>query len=220
MFEREGLYALITHIGNAVEEEPPAPLYAKGNGDTWRLYQERKEKYKAYLNRRDMWFGETWTLAQLIPKRDLSKSGYWGTSKRKALSFFFHPEKWADCFIKNTFGSAEDAFWKTGTKENLAEAYLQWFEEERKELRDKMKDAITAIDQKAEIAKISGKQITHGGVANLLKVLTKTMEKQGADIRSIAKVQYAICKQAGILIPDEFIEDVAVVLCAEGSLDK
>lgn len=83
-----------------------------------------------------------------------------------------------------------------------------------------MKDGITSIDQKAEIAKISGKQITHGGVANLLKVLTKTMEKQGADIRSIAKVQYAICKQAGILIPDEFIEDVAVVLCAEGSLDK
>ena len=53
---------------------------------------------------------------------------------------------------------------------------------------------------------------SHGGVANLLKVLTKTMEKQGSDIASIAKVQYAICIQAGIYIPDEFIRDVAVTL--------
>ena len=53
---------------------------------------------------------------------------------------------------------------------------------------------------------------SHGGVANLLKVLTKTMEKQGSDISSIAKVQYAVCVQAGIYIPDEFIRDVAVTL--------
>ena len=50
------------------------------------------------------------------------------------------------------------------------------------------------------------------------KTLTKTMEKQGADIRSIAKVQYTICMQAGIYIPDEFIEDVAVIVNAEGDL--
>lgn len=53
---------------------------------------------------------------------------------------------------------------------------------------------------------------SHGGVANLLKVLTKTMEKQGADITSIAKVQYAVCVQAGIYIPEEFVRDVAVTL--------
>ena len=38
------------------------------------------------------------------------------------------------------------------------------------------------------------------------------MEKQGASIQSIAKVQYTICMQEGIYIPDEFIEDVAVAL--------
>ena len=38
------------------------------------------------------------------------------------------------------------------------------------------------------------------------------MEKQGSDIASIAKVQYAVCAQAGIYIPDEFIRDVAVTL--------
>lgn len=53
---------------------------------------------------------------------------------------------------------------------------------------------------------------SHGGVANLLKVLTRTMEKQGSDIQNIAKVQYAVCVQAGIYIPDDFIRDVAVTL--------
>ena len=53
---------------------------------------------------------------------------------------------------------------------------------------------------------------SHGGVANLLKILTRTMEKQGADIRSIAKVQYAVCVQAGVMIPEVFLTDVASAL--------
>ena len=66
----------------------------------------------------------------------------------------------------------------------------------------------------AKVKEMSTKKTpqSHGGVANLLKVLTQTMQKQGADIRNIAKVQYAICVQAGIYIPDEFIRDVAVCL--------
>lgn len=51
---------------------------------------------------------------------------------------------------------------------------------------------------------------SHGGVANLLKVLTKTMHDQGTSIYTIAKVQYAVCMQAGIYIPDEFLTDVLV----------
>lgn len=74
-----------------------------------------------------------------------------------------------------------------------------------------MENMNTAI---AEVKKfqMSEKPQSHGGVANLLKVLTKTMEKQGADITSIAKVQYAVCVQAGIYIPEEFIQDVAVAM--------
>lgn len=49
---------------------------------------------------------------------------------------------------------------------------------------------------------------SHGGVANLLRVLTKTMHEQGSTIRTIAKVQYAICLQAGIYVPEEFMTDV------------
>lgn len=37
-----------------------------------------------------------------------------------------------------------------------------------------------------------------------------TREKQGADIKNIAKVLYAVCIQAGIYIPDEFLMDVAI----------
>ena len=70
-------------------------------------------------------------------------------------------------------------------------------------------------ESKKQILKNGKRPNSHGGVANLLKVLTKTMEKQGADIRSIAKMQYTVCMQAGIYIPDEFIEDVAVALSIE-----
>ena len=48
---------------------------------------------------------------------------------------------------------------------------------------------------------------SYTGVASLLKILTKTMELQGAYISTIAEVQYSVCKQAGIDIPEEFITD-------------
>lgn len=48
---------------------------------------------------------------------------------------------------------------------------------------------------------------SYTGVANLLKILTKTMELQGAYISTIAEVQYSVCKQAGIDIPEEFLTD-------------
>ena len=67
-------------------------------------------------------------------------------------------------------------------------------------------------EAKKQMIEIGKSPNSHGGVANLLKTLTKTMEKQGASIQSVAKVQYAICMQAGIYIPDEFIEDVAIAL--------
>ena len=67
-----------------------------------------------------------------------------------------------------------------------------------------------------EIIKMSGVPAkapsSHGGVANLLKVLTKTMIQRGASLDTIAKIQYAVCTQAGIYIPNEFLTDVAVAL--------
>lgn len=63
-------------------------------------------------------------------------------------------------------------------------------------------------ERKSELAKMKKMPQSHGGVANLLKVLTKTMHERGNSITTVAKVQYAICIQAGIYIPDEFLTDV------------
>lgn len=105
----------------------------------------------------------------------------------------------------------ETAMNKTENFETLWSQFLLWFDQKRRDFR--MTFNIT--DSKKQILENGKRPNSHGGVANLLKVLTKTMEKQGASIENIAKVQYTICMQAGIYIPDEFIEDVAIALYIE-----
>lgn len=111
-------------------------------------------------------------------------------------------------FLSESYGSIEDAILKTDCFLELWNAFEKWFDNRRNKFMENMKTDIQ------EIRGLSARKTpqSHGGVANLLKVLTKTMEKQGSDIASIAKVQYAVCVQAGIYIPDEFIRDVAVTL--------
>lgn len=171
-----------------------------------------------------MWFGKTASIAALLNVK-LPK-GYCSKRKRVAARFFLRSEDWSEVFYTDCYGGKEKAYEQTERKEELIQRYIEWFAEKRKEMRKGMESSI-----KQEIERIAKKDGTcvnvykdvrgnHGGVANLLKVLTKTMERQGADIRSIAKVQYSICQQAGIMIPEEFIEDVAVVLYAEAAQGK
>ena len=61
-----------------------------------------------------------------------------------------------------------------------------------------------------ELARMGKRPQSHGGVANLLKVLTKTMHERGTSIHTIARVQYTVCMQTGIYIPDEFLTDILV----------
>jgi len=221
MFEHEAMYGIITYVGNINKPEPPPLLYSKaagGNFDTWLKKQERDRKYRNDIDRRNEWLGEIRELAQYIPRHgDYGRFGNWRKCKRKSLSFFICSHVWADVFIKDAFGDAKRAYLETSSKDELASMYLEWFKQKRRELRNEMTTELQVINENVALAKQKSVQ-SHGGVANLLKVLTKTMEKQGADIRSIAKVQYTICRQAGILIPDEFIEDVAVIVNAEGNL--
>lgn len=119
------------------------------------------------------------------------------------------------CFLNaNYHNSLEVAIKSTETFEQLWSELLAYFERRKEKFMAKQKAEID-IAKQTGIANKKTPQ-SHGGVANLLKVLTKTMEKQGADIQSIAKVQYAVCKQANIYIPDEFLTDVAVMLDATG----
>ena len=105
-------------------------------------------------------------------------------------------------------GDIEAAMAKTQKFDVLYQEFLNWFDDKRR----KFQMQFNVSEAKKQMLENGKRPNSHGGVANLLKTLTKTMEKQGASIQSIAKVQYTICMQAGIYIPDEFIEDVAVAL--------
>ena len=135
--------------------------------------------------------------------------GYKYFLKAKCEKYFQdHAEPIINLFIAETYKTIENAVRETDCFLELWNAFDSWFDDRRNKFMENMKTDIQ------EIRGLSTRKTpqSHGGVANLLKVLTKTMEKQGSDIASIAKVQYAVCVQAGIYIPDEFIRDVAVAL--------
>lgn len=141
-----------------------------------------------------------------------------GRGKRKmsyelARDWFdiYSPDLVSLFFLDLYRGDIEESMRKTEQFKNLWNQFILWFDQKRRNFR--MTFDIT--DSKKQILENGKRPNSHGGVANLLKVLTKTMEKQGAGIENIAKVQYTICMQAGIYIPDEFIEDVAVALYVE-----
>ena len=139
-----------------------------------------------------------------------------GMSKPRAMCHdkcvaFFNKKSSFLCLIFLTQkydGDLESAMTQTGKFEVLYQEFLNWFDDKRREFQMQF----NVSEAKKQMLENGKRPNSHGGVANLLKTLTKTMEKQGASIQSIAKVQYTVCMQAGIYIPDEFIEDVAVAL--------
>ena len=139
-----------------------------------------------------------------------------GMSKPRAMCHdkcvaFFDKNAWQICtaFMREEYhGDVEYAMFKTMDFMVLFQKFLNWFSDKRREFQMQF----NVSEAKKQMLENGKRPNSHGGVANLLKTLTKTMEKQGASIQSIAKVQYTICMQAGIYIPDEFIEDVAVAL--------
>lgn len=141
-----------------------------------------------------------------------------GMSRRRAMCHdkcvaFFNQKSSFLCLIFLTQkydGDLESAMAQTGKFEVMYQEFLNWFDDKRR----KFQMQFNVSEAKKQMLENGKRPNSHGGVANLLKTLTKTMEKQGACIQSIAKVQYTICMQAGIYIPDEFIEDVAIALSA------
>lgn len=128
----------------------------------------------------------------------------------KCVAFFNkNSESICRIFVKENYcANMKYAMFKAGKFTVLYQQFLDWFDDKRREFQMEF----NVSEAKKQALENGKRPNSHGGVANLLKTLTKTMEKQGASIQSIAKVQYAICMQAGIYIPDEFIEDVAVAL--------
>lgn len=131
------------------------------------------------------------------------------TRQRSWVWFNEHSNALRDHFIRARYrGSVAAAMDTCGTFGALYDEFLRYFNERRTKL---MNDTNQMIAQRKKELARQGKHIqSHGGVANLLKVLTKTMHEQGNSIYTIAKVQYQICMQAGIYIPDEFLTDILV----------
>lgn len=133
-----------------------------------------------------------------------------GSPLRLAAALFSNRgEKICDAYVKDRFGNWENAIRESGTFDNLVKGFENYFAERKRKFMEKTDQLIAQMPkQLTKDGRI--RTNSHGGVANLLKVLTKTMHEQGSSIRTIAKVQYAICTQAGIYVPDEFITDVLV----------
>ena len=131
---------------------------------------------------------------------------------RKCLGFFSrNGAEIGQLYIDSHFGGSwETAMKETETFNSFMDGFNDFFEERRRLFMEKT-DALIQQEAGNMAERKSRFPQSHGGVANLLKVLTKTMQEQGSSIRTIAKVQYAVCLQAGIHIPEEFITDVLVV---------
>lgn len=143
------------------------------------------------------------------PYMQIRRWGYTYFLHGKCENYFEnHSKEIVNIYLEMRWEYIENAIMNTKCFLELCSNFTEWFGERRKCFLKEMDAAIAEIKK----FQMSEKPQSHGGVANLLKVITKTMEKQGANITNIAKVQYAVCIQAGIYIPDEFVQDVAVAM--------
>lgn len=73
-------------------------------------------------------------------------------------------------------------------------------------------ECVKARDKQCRKLKDEGNGVRIGVNARIADKIN-VLKKYGydVDISKIAKVQYEVCMQAGIYIPDEFIEDVIVI---------
>ena len=160
---------------------------------------EWDKKQITYFNGSDMYSFFPW---------DFSRKNM-GVLNFKSREYFqIHSAEISMLFINEIYGDMATAITQTHHFTQIIKEFVAWFDKRREKFLEDMSTAIAEVKK----FQMADKPQSHGGVANLLKVLTKTMEKQGADITNIAKVQYAVCVQAGIYIPSEFIQDVAVAM--------
>lgn len=195
MVERVCENALKSFCRRVVESHNPPNVRLKGDTTEY-----PPNPYKNFVNSEFGWF-DTY-LARMSRRRAMchDKCVTFFNQKSSFLCLIFLTQKYD--------GDLESAMAQTGKFEVMYQEFLNWFDDKRRDFQMKF----NISEAKKQMLENGKRPNSHGGVANLLKTLTKTMEKQGASIQSIAKVQYTVCMQAGIYIPDEFIEDVAVAL--------
>lgn len=133
-------------------------------------------------------------------------------SQQKYYRFFYsYMGDWLPQFLFDKYRTT-DAYKIYQSTENsrvIVDDFNNWFEKKREAFRMKTDLAI----QQATGGKVAtGKPApSHGGIANLLRVLTRNMEARHLPLIDIAKVQYTVCCQAGVYLPEEFMEDVMIL---------
>ena len=201
MLERRCVYHLVT----VVQELPIPQLFERKSESDW---SNGKIKMRLLPTKYEIWMNDFRPYDHDIPY------SLWAHSKRVNACLKTFNKKCSEqitkLFVFERYETTEKMFQTTQNIQEVFTEFLEWFDLKRRGFRQKMDaDMVKASNGNIVKGKVPA---SHGGVANLLKTLTRTMEKQGASIESIAKVQYAVCIQAGIYIPDEFLEDVAVAL--------
>ena len=172
-------YPLVTLRGYPRKVSPFAPFFGLGYAYNWNCIP----------------------LAKILRQRP-------GSISRLAWNWFNeNSNAICNAYFKKRFqGNVERAMIYFGTFERLFADFKIYFAERKKFLMENTEKDLQA--RKAALAQKGEKPQSYGGVANLLKVLSKTSIEQGSSIQTIAKVQFAVCMQAGIFIPDEFLTDV------------
>lgn len=167
---------------------------------------------KARMSGRSPWFDNP---QYYFPK--WSKRGRQDGLDSKCEQWFFRNCTDMIYGMFNCYGweDIEQAIKNTENYKDLCTRWDEWFKRRRESYMAKMNNEIMKMSGLP--AKIAS---SHGGVANLLRTLTKTMMQRGASTDTIAKVQYAVCTQAGIYIPNEFLTDVAVALDYNERIDN
>lgn len=176
-------------------------VYPKGK--TWGKKIDPWEDFFANADNRIRW--------SYLPKKRLDYRSYKpGSDILKAWHWFNEKsDRIVDGYIRDKYsGDIRAAMRACGTYNAMHDDYLAYFAERRKKFLEKTETLVGQTGQ--ELAKKGKLPQSHGGVADLLRVLTRTMKEQGSGINTIAKMQYAVCIQAGIYIIPEFLTDVLV----------
>lgn len=168
-----------------------------------RLRGESKKNERKFAD----FFGRSAYDWNCIPLAKISRTKPGSIPRMSWVWFNENADGICKAYIKKRFGgNLEQAMKEAGTFNVFFDSFKEYFADRRKERMEQVENALQK--RKQALAKQGKTPQSHGGVANLLKVLTKTMQQQGNSIFTVAKVQYAVCIQAGIYIPDEFLTDV------------
>lgn len=163
----------------------------------------QKREFQGFMG--DNWYRFNWNV---IPVELFHNKRKDSLARLSWVWFNENADKIASAYIRERYGDTKTAMRATGSFDNLYMVFKDDFAYRRRKVMKHIDKQLAT--QQAGLKKAGKSPQSHGGVANLLKVLTKTMHDQGSSVYSIAKVQYAVCMQAGIYIPEEFLTDVLV----------